>query len=224
MIKKSKLAIVVCAIAACAFIGGIVAYLSDGDSVLNQFEIGRVATELHEDKWEVPDEIVPKEVIAKNPTVSNIGENDEYVFLEVLIPHEVRVTANEDGTKNDEKDIQLFTLEGLSSNWALIEADTEDLADTGYYTYVYAYGSGTEMAKLKKDEVTDELFTGVKYANVVEDNEREGEKYYITINAYATQTENLNDDKTSMDGSVDDGTREPYYVWEIIRNQNPDLN
>ena len=71
--------------------GGTLAYLTDKDSVTNQFVVGKVDIEGHEPSY-APDpdgktnHIVPTQVIPKDPRIENKGKNDSYVYMDVSIP------------------------------------------------------------------------------------------------------------------------------------------
>lgn len=220
MFKNKKISLIVCIFVLCISIGSLVAYFADGDTVSNSFIIGNVSTDLKEDTWEIPDDVVPRQVISKDPTITNVGKNAQYVFLEVQIPHGIRMTANEDGTKNKNTDILLFSLDNISPNWCLISSDITDIKKSGYYTYVYAYAKMDGMTTLNPNEVTEPLFTSVTYANIIEDETMEGETYYINITAYAIQDTNINDSKEITDGKNADGKILPQDVWKVIQNQN----
>ena len=71
--------------------GGTLAYLTDKDSVTNQFVVGKVDIEGNEPSY-APDpdgktnHIVPTQVIPKDPRIKNKGKNDSYVYMDVSIP------------------------------------------------------------------------------------------------------------------------------------------
>lgn len=68
-------------------IGGIAAYFTDGDTQTNTFTVGKISLDLQEPNWEPPKDIVPEQEIKKDPQIKNDGINDEYVFLEVVVPY-----------------------------------------------------------------------------------------------------------------------------------------
>lgn len=89
---KLKLKNTLFAVAASCLVvfGGTLAFLKDTDSKKNVVEIGNIKLELTETAWhpETEKTAVPGQIFAKNPILTNSGKNDEYVFLEVLIPME----------------------------------------------------------------------------------------------------------------------------------------
>ena len=219
--KKVKRIIIAAALLAVLAISGISAYFTDGDTATNTFTVGKVEIDLQEPSWnpDIATAITPKEEFPKDPKVKNIGENDAFVFLEVVVPYANVVTANDDGTKNEAADIELFSYD-VNSGWAEVGEATKD-ADAGTITHLYAYGTGTVMTALAKDAATPTLFDYIKFANVVEDQALEGTTQNVVVNAYAIQTTNINDEKTDLDGKNDDGKVDPDAVWSVIANQSP---
>jgi hypothetical protein len=70
---------------------GISAYFTDGDTAMNTFTVGKVSIDLAETNYPGNDtdetaNITPLQEIAKNPTITNDGDNDAYVFMTVTIP------------------------------------------------------------------------------------------------------------------------------------------
>ena len=49
----------------------------------------------------------------------------------------------------------------------------------------------------------------------------EGTTKNIKIDAYAIQTQNINDGKTKLDGINSDGKVKPTDVWAVLERQNP---
>jgi hypothetical protein len=64
--------------------------------------------------------VVPNQTIVKDPTVTNTGTTDEFVFLSVKVPYKEIKTANADGTRNAAQNVDLFVW-----NW-----DTDSHAGT----------------------------------------------------------------------------------------------
>ena len=90
---KKKVAAFFTAAALCGAlaVGSSMAYLTDHDSVTNKFSVGKVDIVGHEPNY-TPDNdgktnnIVPTQVIKKDPQIENVGKNDAYVYLDVSIP------------------------------------------------------------------------------------------------------------------------------------------
>ena len=95
MIKGS---IVGFGLAAILTTGGLMAYFTDSDTQTNTFTVGKVTVDLQEPEWDkypdtdkdgVPDEaedMTPNKTIKKDPTITNTGINDQFVFATVQVP------------------------------------------------------------------------------------------------------------------------------------------
>ncbi len=81
--------------------GSFMAYLTDTDTKTNTFTIGKVDIELKEDafKSDNAQNVVPNQVIAKNPVVTNTGKNKAVAFVTVEIPIAELTKVQDDGTK-----------------------------------------------------------------------------------------------------------------------------
>ena len=98
---KKKIAAFFTAAALCGAlaVGSSMAYLTDHDSVTNKFSVGKVDIVGHEPNY-TPDNdgktnnIVPTQVIKKDPQIENVGKNDAYVYLDVSIPIAKVITVN----------------------------------------------------------------------------------------------------------------------------------
>lgn len=220
MKRNFKTITTICALVGVLAIGSISAYFTDGDTATNTFTVGRVEVDFQEPNWEPDDvkQITPEEEFAKDPQVKNVGVNDAYVFLEVTIPCANVKTAGEDGTVISAAKTQLFTYD-LSSNWVAVETDTED-ANENRYVYAYVGTDKATMEALAANATTPALFTHVRFANVVEDQKLEDQNLDILINTYAIQTDNLNDNDTTIDGNNSDGVTSPAEVWKVMKTQS----
>lgn len=223
--KKIKRTITVGALSCCLMVGAISAYFTDGDTATNTFTVGKVEIDLQEPNWDPEDvtQITPEEEFAKDPQVKNIGVNDAYVFVEVQIPCANVKTADETGAVNEAAKTQLFTYD-VNPGWVKVDAGTVETGTLN--TYVYAYvGTNDEgannavMKAVAKDATTDALFSYVRFANVVEDEGLEGEELDMVVNAYAIQTDNINDNDADIDGANDDGKTAPADVWAVVNAQ-----
>lgn len=72
---------------------GTLAYLTDRDSEANVFTIGNVEIDLNEE-FEQGAELLPGVDIAKNPTITNTGSNDAWVWMTIAVPTYVDVLGN----------------------------------------------------------------------------------------------------------------------------------
>lgn len=217
--KKLKSTIVAAALAGCLAIGGISAYFTDADTATNTFTVGKVEIDLQEPAWEPPMDITPEEEFAKDPQVKNTGVNDAYVFVEVVVPYAAVMAANEDGTKNETADTELFGYD-VKDGWVEVGTPKKD-EEAKTVTHLYAYGAADAMMAVAAGVTTESVFDYIKFANIVEDEGLEGVSLDVVVNAYAIQTANINDGKDALDGDNADGKITPDAVWSVLKNQNP---
>lgn len=76
--------------------GGTLAYLTDRDTEVNVFTMGNVDIELKED-FEQDSELIPGLDIEKEPTITNVGPNDAWVWATIAIPSAL---DNDDASAN----------------------------------------------------------------------------------------------------------------------------
>lgn len=123
--------------------GGTLAYLTDKDSVTNQFVVGKVDIEGHEPSY-APDpdgktnHIVPTQVIPKDPRIKNKGKNDSYVYMDVSIPIAKVIVADTSGNRLNggaAVDTELFSMNQLSKKWVLMYKKKQN--NSMVYTYLY---------------------------------------------------------------------------------------
>lgn len=175
----------VCGVAGIVVLGGTTAYLTDYDSAVNEFTVGKVEIDLQEPNWE-PDEnvdIEPSEDIAKDPQIKNTGVNDCFAYLEVSVPMAEVTTADKEGNRIEKKLIELFSYT-KDAGWTQLEAKTLN----GYKVYTYCYNK-----VLKPNETTAALFKTVTFANIIE-GQLDTQHLEIPIRAYAIQTVNTGGD------------------------------
>lgn len=230
--------------------GGLSAYFTASSSATNTFTVGNgdsnVSVNLEEPNWDPEDakDITPLQEFAKNPIVTNTGDNDVYVFQTVTIPYENIETAAGDGKKIAAADTQLFSYgydgtAGVKTDWTLVKtgkvgdltiADTTSIAgatesfgaiDTANktITYVFAYtgGSGNNMKALPSGSTTSSPFDFVKFVNATEATTFDGKQLDVICGSYAIQTANLNE-SGSFDGSNGNTTTDCAKVWTILQN------
>lgn len=97
---------------------------------------GSIGIELTEPFWkkENAKDLRPGQTVSKNPVVSNIGENDSWVFLRVNVPVKCIAAVDPDTKrKTDRADRELFSFHADSAAWELLERKTD--ADTVRYVY-----------------------------------------------------------------------------------------
>ena len=153
MKKKIISLCLVVALGATAVIGGTLAYFTDTDTATNVFTSGNVDIELTEDKWDKDAEhnIMPDAYFEKDPTITNTGSEDCYVFLDVTLNKykslapimAMNAVADEIIT---EEQFQMFVKDG--------KFRTADFL--GYY-YL------NDMATLR--EILDQWFDGIEHEN-----------------------------------------------------------
>lgn len=208
--KKVTQILLVSALAGLTSIGGMLAYFSDADTKTNTFTVGKISLDVQEPDWNPENgrDMTPMKTIPKNPQICNDGINEEFVFLEVLVPYAQVVTANADGTKNPASDTELFFYK-VNPGW--MEMTEERKVTENTVRHLYVWGTKDACTVLKPDVTTRSLFDTVTMANVVEDQGLEETNPEIVINGYGIQTSDLDGGKTS-----------PAEVWKILHTQNPD--
>jgi predicted ribosomally synthesized peptide with SipW-like signal peptide len=217
--NKKKLSALSLAMVGAMAVAGVSAYFTDADTATNTFTVGKVSMDLQEPNWDPPTDITPNEEFAKDPQIKNDGINEEYVFMEVVVPYANVVTANADGSRNAKADTELFIYE-VNDGWVELEAQMVKDEDAKTVTHLYAYAPALNqgMTSLGKDVTTPTLFDYIRFANVIEDEGLEGETKHVVVNAYGIQTNFLTD--ATLDGA-DDGIDTPAEVWSVLSTQGP---
>lgn len=207
--KKLKTVALCAALIGTVSIGGIMAYYTDADTATNEFVVGEIELDLQEPNWNPNSGIhmTPQKTIKKDPQILNDGINDEFVFLEVIVPCLTLVTANPDGTKNPAAPTELFTYT-VNQGWTELASERKETENA--VTHLYVYGTKDACTVLKKGVTTAPLFHTVTMANVVEDQGLEDSDPQIIVNAYGIQTADLDGGKTSAEE-----------VWSILKEQAP---
>lgn len=220
---KTKAMAAALALVGCMSIAGISAYFTDGQAVTNTFTIGSISLELLEPGWQAANgqNVVPEQEIRKDPQIKNDGINDEYVFLEVVLPYASIQTANDNGTWNPAAEVELFSYD-VNADWVQVGNSVKNATDKTV-TYVYAYGKQDGMTALKSGATTSALFDYVRLVNAAEGQNLEGTTVEIVLNAYGIQTTNLNDGDTTVDGVNSDGKITPEDVWAVVNAKRPAL-
>lgn len=198
MNSKVKKVLCVGAIVGVVGVSGIMAYLTDTDKATNNFTVGEVKIDLTEPEWdkltdtdndEIPDiaeNMSANQTVAKDPTVTNIGSENAYIYLKVTVPKASVITANADGTLANNgvaTATPLFTY-SPSNNWTEITAQKVE-TDTAI-THVYYYND-----IVAPNGSTDALFSSVTFANIIEDQIDKDTTEQIDVEAYAIQSDNL---------------------------------
>ena len=140
--KKKILAVALAASMAVLAVGGSsLAYFTDTDHADNTFTVGNVDIKLTEPNWTKDDhkDVYPGEPLAKDPTVTNIGDNPAVIRVKVTKPDYVHTrVGNSDA--------------GLDK----VNADWKQVGDYYYYTKVLATDQVADTAL--DNEKTTALF------------------------------------------------------------------
>lgn len=222
--RKATTALAI-ALAGTLAVGGVMAYFTDADTTTNAFTVGKVSIALTEDKWDenLAVNITPGTVLDKNPTITNDGINDAYIFATVTVPYKNIVCADEDGTRLAAADTELFSY-NVNDGWVELSDYMDKDTENGTVTHLYAYAANDAMTTVKANDAAT-VFDAVRFCNVIEDEGLEKAELNIVVNGYAIQTDNID----ALTGSVDDdtnsdGTVVPAEVWDILIQQNPSLD
>ncbi len=189
MKKNKKIIMILCtlALSAVAIIGGTVAYLTDTENANNKFTIGKVDIDLTEPNWkeEENQHLEAGVTVKKDPTITNIGINDAYVYLQVQIPRKSVITVDKNGVRENNGvavNQPLFTF-SANKNWSLIQRNETEESVTFTYSYDHV---------LKPEKSTNALFDTVTLANVIE-GQIDTQTFEIPVKAFAIQTANTGD-------------------------------
>ena len=184
--NKRKTIAVGIVLALILIIGGTIAFFTDTDTKTNTFTIGDgVDIQITEtfDETDAED-IHPGEVVEKAPAIENTGEVSAYVFAEVVIP-----CYAASGTGNVDTPLYTFT---ENNGWLLIGTSSVDTT-AKTITYLYAYGTASQMTELEKDDTTVAIFDEVTLVPTLTkaQSDTASDTPNIVINAYAIQIENV---------------------------------
>jgi len=213
--KKKKALLSVC-LAAALLITGAVAFMTATDSADNVFTVGNVKIDLTEPNWDETkaEDIISGQVIAKDPTVTNTGANNAYVYVMVEVPKVYKtdiVSQNAEGkwVTEEKSQYQLFDY-AVNDGWTLIDSKVTTEADSNeaYNYYLYAYDTSVAPT----GSVT--LFDEVKFANVTSNfiNAVTGEEIVdldINVTSYAIQSDFYGNEATDAASA-----------WTLFANQN----
>ncbi len=190
--KKRKLLIAAIVLLLILLIGGAVAYFTDTETKTNTFTIGNVDITLTEPNWatadtnsnNVPDAAenkMPGEEIAKDPTITNVGENDAYIFAKV-----------DSACTTDATPKEIFTYT-VNTGWYLTNPTAA--CENGTISRIYAYGTSSAMTKVSKNG-TAVLFTKVTVNDTLTGSEaglRDANKT-VEVKAYGVQADGIKKD------------------------------
>jgi len=167
----------------------ILANLTEQDINLDTFTVGKVNIKLEEEQGD-RDTQANIMKIAKNPKVTNTGENDAFVYLKVRVPKVIL-------KKDDLSTSPLFTYQ-VNTGWTELKEKVYE--EPSYVERLYYYSEGD--GKLISSSQTTALFEEVKVADITDDTKyisddgsEEKLEDEIALNmevkAYAIETDNL---------------------------------
>lgn len=182
MKKKIISLCLVAALAVVAIAGASLAYFTDKDAKTNTFTLGNVDIELNEENWAAPTAAVPDVEYAKDPVVTNIGENDAWIRVDVTLSDAEAFTAAAE--KHNITDLATIFADHDEEKWTLAGTPVyDDEANTLTYSYYY-------NTVLAVGESTEALFTSVtipaEFDN--EDMKEIRADFTIDVTAHAIQT------------------------------------
>lgn len=181
-LKKTIAMVLVIALCCAVSVGLTVAYLTDRDSVANVFTVGDVEIKLDE-AFDQGSNLVPGVVIQKEPTITNTGDNDAWVWATIAIPAEL---DNDDASKNVihfnyDKDYVNDTMWTWTDDqgWMISEMEIEGVM---YNVYTVLY-----QTALVPGAVTEPVMTRV-YMDTNVDIDPNGD-WYVVENGNTTKLE-----------------------------------
>ena len=144
--SRKKLIITGGVLAAVILIGGLLAYFTDTTTPANNvFTVGdKVKIQLNE-TWEPLDGegIATNETKTKQPTIENIGDNDAFVFMKVVVP---KYYDNEETNGSKWKEAFSYT---VNAGWSEVASNTSTANGTSTSSiYVYAYAESADSGTM----------------------------------------------------------------------------
>ncbi len=196
-------AAVVCIAAGTLCIRTTTAYLTDNESALNLFTVGKVEAALNEPDFPGNDDeavknLVPNREVPKNPSVTNTGVNDMIVFMAVQVPTDDITIVDDNGRKGEKGVSDLFWLKlesddisfhsnHFDENWIPLTERTV-ISDTAGTPSLYVFGYGSIMPEGGQ---TTALFDKVQLKNIIENEVSPGTVLEIKVEAYAIQASDI---------------------------------
>ena len=205
--SKKRNTIISLALAGAIAITGAFAYLTATDTATNMFTVGNVVVELTEPNWS-PDvdsdgdgindtmsNIVAGQKIAKDPTLTNTGDNDAYVYIMVEVPKADGVTV--DGATVDNHQLFCYT---SKDGWTLLDSKIDNGDKNNYYLYAYNTALTPSLSATLFDEVI--------FANT-DSNFQPEDSLEVKITGYAIQSDYYNNEATDAESA-----------WNLYATQN----
>ena len=213
MNKKLRNSIMSLFLVAVILISGAFAYLTDTEEKTNTFTMGEVDITLTEPNWNPTkaEDLWAGKKLPKDPTVTNDGINDAYVYMMVEVPKASSLKiVGDDNASSLKENYPLFNFTA-NNGWTLIKSqvasDAEPYEDEAYDYYLYAYDT-----KLAKDESVT-LFNEIEFANITEDFANalaaaDNKSLEVKVTAYAIQSD--------LGANATDAAT----AWDLYANQN----
>lgn len=178
--KRFVIGVTSASLVAILAIGGSIAYLTDTDTIQNQFTLDtNLSIALEEANFDPQSakDLLPTQEVVKDPKVANDGTVDAYVTATVKIPVMSGKILDDQNKIQTVADQDLYSYE-LKEGWSQYgDAVVKD----GFREYTYTY---SEI--LSGGEKTGSIFDSVKVVNFTEDPNLENVD--IDITAYAIQS------------------------------------
>ena len=188
MKNKVVIALVAVALAALMIVGGTLAWFTDKDTATNVVTLGNINIELTETN-PVPGgdpvkgiayDAMPGAELAKDPTVTNVGDNDAYVRLAVAIAPVEGDAAYAALSDTDKAEVDA----NLAALAKTIAYNTTDFTKEGNYFY-YTANKG-----VLAPAATATLFDKVVLPGAAWDNTMANIQFNIVVTAEAIQVDN----------------------------------
>ena len=212
--KKFLSLLLVVVLTATLAVGGTLAYLTDRDSKVNVFTVGDVSIELNE-KFDQGSALIPGVDIEKEPTITNTGKNDAWVWAEIAIPAALNDTASAAGNVIHFNMSAASVADGQWDWWndkvpgedTYMVKENVDIDGVRYDIYIVQYETALKPGETTENPVIYKVYldTGVDIDPdgnwaVVKDgvvtkvdwNTNEDGNPVIYVSAYAVQKEGFN--------------------------------
>lgn len=177
--------------AAATFLGGICLFMASAqvtgayltsvpDALVNIITPGDIKVKLTEPQWDPQKgrELVPRSAVAKDPTATNTGKNEEWIFLKVSVPIRRIVVVDPDSKKKQEaSEVELFSFSVLNG-WKLVNEQRAENA----MEYTYGYEK-----IVRPGESTAPLFSKVSLVNYLEGELDAEEELRLPVEAMSIQ-------------------------------------
>ncbi len=187
MKKKILTICLVAVLAILAIAGATLAYFTDNEETTNTFTLGNVDITLTESAWTEPETVLPAITYAKNPVVTNVGDNPAWIKVEVTLSDATAFKAA--AQKHGIVDLTtVFAVEDdFEEKWMLADVKQPTASDDTL-TYAYYY-----KTLLEKTEDTGALFTSVTLPKQFNNADMAaiGDDFTIKVTAHAMQDANF---------------------------------